>query len=106
MGRVGLVFARRKELDDPDSSLRLKGLKHVEQLSKKNVGARDGMRATTFLIISSLHTPAVTPVLLLMDRKWRAVPSVSAFLRLSLSNGTILPIYVFFPYVMHTKLRV
>ena len=29
----------------------------------------DRMRATTFLIISSLHTTLVTPVLLLMDRK-------------------------------------
>lgn len=38
--------------------------------------ARDRMRATTFLIISSLHTTLVTPVLLLMDRKWRAFPSV------------------------------
>lgn len=54
------------------------------------------MRATTFLIISSLHTTLVTPVLLLMDRKWRASPSVCArFSPFSLppSNEPV-PIYV------------
>lgn len=47
-------------------------------MRKNFLVAHDRMRATTFLIISSLHTTLVTPVLLLMDRKWRASPSVCA----------------------------